>query len=106
MLVDPLILQHVRHLYLCGDGRMVGTRLPQGLIPLHSLETDQDILHGIVQGVAHVQLTRHVWRRHDNGKRFLVRIYLRVKIAFIQPLLIQPVLQPFGVVSLCQLFFH
>ena len=65
---------------------MVCARLPQRLIALHSLVTDQDILHGIVQRMSHVQLAGDVRRRHHDGKRLLAPVYLRMKILLIQPL--------------------
>ena len=50
--------------------------------------------------MAHMQLTGYVWRRDNDGKRFLVRIYFCVEVFFIQPFLIQSVLQPLRVVGL------
>ena len=67
----PLFSQLVDDLNLGRDCCMVGTRLPQSLVALHSLITDQDILHGVIQCMTHVQLTGNVWRRHHDGERLL-----------------------------------
>ena len=109
MLVDALVLQLVDHLHLRGDGRVVGARLPESLEALHSLVADQNILHGVVQGVSHVQLSRHVGRGHHDGKGLLALspslLRVRVKILLVQPLLIEAALNLAGGIRLLQ-FFH
>ena len=85
---------------------MICSRLPQSFISFHPFKTDQDILHGLIQGMSHVKLSGYVWRGHHNGKRFLVWIYFCVKIFVIQPFLINAVFQTFGVISFCKLFAH
>ena len=89
---------------------MIRARLPEGIVALHALEPDQDVLHGIVQGVAHVELPCDVRRGNHDGEGFPVVVHLRAEILPVQPFLIQPVLQPSGVVGLCQFrgmpFFH
>ena len=67
---------------------MVGSRLPQCFVSLHPLETDQDILHSLIQCMAHMQLSCYVWRRHNNGKWFLRFVYFCMKIAAVQPFLV------------------
>ena len=89
MLVNALLFQLIDNLNLRCDRRMVGTRLPQCLIALHSLVTDQDILHGVIQRMSHMKLSRNIWRRHHNRKRFLIFIYFCVKIFLFLPFLIQ-----------------
>ena len=106
ILVDSLFFQFFNDLYLCGNGGVIRSRLPERLISLHPFETDQDILHGIVQRMAHMQLTRYVWRGHHNGKGFLVRVYFGMEISFVHPVLINPVLHFFRVINLGKFFFH
>ena len=89
---NPLLFQAFNHLYLCGDCRMVCSRLPQSLISLHPLITGQNILHGIVQSVSHVKLPCNVWRRHNNRKRLFVRIFPGSEILIIQPFLVKFIL--------------
>ena len=48
VLVHALFSQLIDDLDLSCNRCMVGTRLPQCLITLHSFVTGQDILHGIV----------------------------------------------------------
>ena len=43
-LVNAHILQLIDNLYLCGNGCMIRSRLPQSLKALHSLKTNQGIL--------------------------------------------------------------
>ena len=80
------------------DGGMVTTKeqamaagLPQCIVALHSLITDQDILHGVVQCMTHVELSGDIWGRDHDSEGSLTVIYLRMKILFVKPLLIQSV---------------
>ena len=84
---------------------MVRTWLPQGLVALHALVTDQDILHGVVQGVSHVQLPGDIGRGHHDGEGLFVLVHLGVEILSVQPLLVQAVLNVRRIVSFFQ-FFH
>ena len=84
---------------------MVGAGHPQGGVALHPLGADQNVLHGVVHRVAHVQLTGDVGRRHHDGVRFLVRVGLGVEVAALLPELVDPVLHLAGIVLLCE-FLH
>ena len=88
----------------CNTG-VVGARHPQRLVALHALGADEDILQGLVECVAHVQLAGNIRRRNNDGVRFLVRIDLGVEEAGIDPELVQLVLDRFRVVGLRQ-FAH
>ena len=57
--------------HLRGDACVVLPRLPQGIKPLHALPADQDILQGVVEGMAHVQNAGHVRRRDHDAKGFV-----------------------------------
>ena len=59
---------------LSRDARMVRPRLPKHVAPAHALEPRQHILQRVVQRVAHVKRTRHVWRRNHNRKGLGFRI--------------------------------
>ncbi len=85
---------------------MVSARLPERIVPLHPLIADQDVLHSIIQRMSHMQLSRDIWRRDDDGKRLLRLIYLGMEIFLVHPFLIQPVFQPLRIVGLCQFFTH
>ena len=104
-LFNAFFFQFVDYLNLCGNCRMVRTRLPESLIALHSLIADQDILHGIIQGMAHMQLSRNIWRRHHNGKWLFAPVYLRMKIFLLQPFLIKAVFYGRRIIGFFQ-FFH
>ena len=56
--------------------------------------------------MAHVKLSGYVRRRHHNGKRFFVRVYSGMEISFVQPFLIQSVLESLRIVGLCEFFAH
>ena len=94
------LAQLVDDLDLCRNGGVVCSGLPQGGIALHPLPADQDILHRVVQGVAHMQLSGDVRRRHHDGKGLPVRIHLRAEISLFKPFLIQTVLDLGGHIGL------
>ena len=84
---------------------MVRTRLPKSLIALHPLIADQYILHGVIQSVAHVKLSRNIGRRHYNGKGLFILIGLCTKILLIQPFLIKFSFNSRRIIGFFQ-FFH
>ena len=106
VLVDAFFFELVDNLDLSCDCRMVGSRLPQCFISLHSLETDQDILHGLIECMSHVELSGYVRRRHNDCKWFFIWIYLCMEVSVIHPFLIKTFFQPFRVISLCKFFAH
>ena len=85
---------------------MVGSWNPKCIISLHPLITDQNILHGIIQGMSHMQLPRNVRRGNDNGKRCLSLIHLGLEIFLVHPLLIQSLLYALGVIGFGQFSAH
>ena len=91
MLVDAFFLQLLDDLDLGSDTCVVSAGLPQCVVALHSLITDQDILHGVVQCMPHVELSCDIWGRDHDSEGSLTVIYLRMEILFVKPLLIQSV---------------
>ena len=71
---------------------MVGAGHPQRGIALHPLVAGQDVLPGLIHGVAHVQLTGDVRRRHDDGKRLFAAVDLGMEIPLVAPVLIDAIL--------------
>ena len=106
MLVNALLFQLIDNLNLRCDRRMVGTRLPQCLIALHSLVTDQDILHSVIQRMSHMKLAGYVRRRHYDCKWFLIWIYFCVEVSVVHPFLIKAVFQTLWVICFCKFFAH
>ena len=98
------LAQHLLDLDLRGNAGMVRAGHPQGGIALHTLIAREDVLQRCVERVAHVQLTRNIRGRHDNGKRLFVRIGFAGKIAAAHPHVINLFLDLFGVVDLRKLF--
>ena len=97
---QALLAQVLLHLDLGGDTGVVRAGQPQGLVPLHPLEADEDVLQGGVHGVAHVQLAGDVGGRHHDGKGLLVGIRLRLEAAAVHPHLVDPGLHLPGIVHL------
>ena len=85
---------------------MVGAGLPECIVALHSLKADQDILHGVIQCMAHVELSRDIWGRNHDCEGSLGMIHLSVKILLFQPLLVQSVFYALGVIGFCKFFAH
>ena len=96
LLINPLFAQLINHLNLCSNCCMICSRLPECFISLHSLITDQDVLHCIIQSMSHMKLSCDIWRWHYNGKWFFSfsfsSLCISMEIFLIQPLLIQPLL--------------
>ena len=106
ILVDAFFFQFLNYLNLCGDGRMVGSRLPESLVSFHSFEADQDILHGLVKGMAHMKLPGNIGRRHYYCKRFFFGVYFCVEVAVVHPFFVQAFFQAFRIIGLCQFSAH
>ena len=83
------LLQHRLDLGLRCDTRVVHTRQPQHLVALHALTSHQRIHQGVVQCVAHVQLTRHIrWGQHNRVSRLGAR-RISLEITGVYPALVQ-----------------
>ncbi|OPY11787.1 MAG: hypothetical protein A4E69_02628 [Syntrophus sp. PtaB.Bin138] len=88
MACQPLPGQFLFHYVLGGDACMVHSRHPEGIETLHALEADDDVLKRVVQGMPHVEDSRHIGRRDHNGERRFFPFVLRMKKAGIQPVLV------------------
>ena len=106
MLVNALLLQGFNDLDLGCNTCMVGSGLPQCVVALHSLITDQNILHGVIQCMSHMELSGNIWGRNYNRKRGLAVIYFCMKVLLCKPLVINTIFHFFRVVGLCQFFAH
>ena len=106
LLVNSLLFELVCHLHLCGDGSVVCSRDPQGIVSLHPLIADQDILQCVVQGVAHMQLSCDVRGRHDSCKGFSAPVYLSVEVFVLTPLVIQFRFNLFWIIGFLQILAH
>ena len=87
------------------DAGVVGARHPQSLVALHALGADQDILKGLVERMAHMELAGYVRRRDNDGIGFLFRVDFGMEEAGVVPEAVQLVLDRFRVVGLRQ-FAH
>ncbi len=75
------LLDHV----LRGDAGVVGARQPAGVLAEHAMVAREHVLHGVVEGVAHVQGGRDVGRRDDDRVRLARRVGLGMKEARCKP---------------------
>ena len=62
---------------LRGNAGMVLPRLPQHIKAAHPVPAGQDVLQGVVEGMAHMQAAGHVGRWNHNAERFCPRLGIR-----------------------------
>jgi len=98
-LVGELALHHI----LGGDAGVVCPRHPEGVAAAHPLVANQDILHGVVQGVADMEHACDVGRRDDDGKRRFPLLHHCLEVFLLKPFFIPAGLDLFELVRLCQL---
>ena len=89
-LLDALLGQSVHHLSLRSNGSVVGARHPASVLPVESRLANQDVLNRVVEHVSHVEHTRHVWWRNDDGVGLTTVWFAR------KELMLCPVLVPFS----------
>ena len=80
---------------------MIGSRLPQRVVALHSFITDQNVLHGVVKRMSHVKLSRDIRRRHYDRKRLFAAVNRCVKISVVLPFFVKTALDPLRIIGLC-----
>ena len=85
--------QALLYLNLRGNAGVVGSGNPNGVIPLHSLIANKNILQGFVQRVPHVELSRHVGRRNDHREMLGIVFGIGRKVALFAPFGINAVLK-------------
>src|SRR5262249_34897555 len=88
------------HRRLRGDAGVIGAGPPLGGGPLHAWAADEQVLVGVVEGVAHVQGARDVRRRDDDGEGFACRIGPAVPVPALLPERQPLLLRLFGIVGL------
>ena len=103
---QTLLSKLLHQLDLRGDAGMIRPRLPQHVVSRHALVTHQDILHGLIQGMTHMELPRHVRRRDHDRKVLLIRIFPRLKISVILPFGVESVFHLFRIILAGQFLIH
>ena len=98
--LDALLSQTVYHLCFSSDGCMVCTRYPARILSHHAGTSYKNILDGIVQHVSHVEHSRHVRGRNDDGVRF-TSVGFRTEKFVVQPILVPFSLHVSGIVLTC-----
>ena len=51
---------------------MVGTGHPACVLTLHAGTTHKDVLYRVIEHMAHVKYTRHIWWRDNNRVRLTI----------------------------------
>ena len=77
--------QHGDHPGFRSDGCVITARYPAGIESTHSGTAYQDILYGFIEGMAHMQNTRYIGRRYNDGKWSSV-VGIAVEILFCHPM--------------------
>ena len=70
----PLLRELLLDDVLGRDAGVVVARLPERVEAAHPVPADQDVLERAVQGMAHVQRTGHVRRRHADDERLVAAL--------------------------------
>ena len=76
---------------------MIRTGHPEGIVTLHPLETDDDILQGVVQSMAQVQCPGHIWGWDNDRKWLTVGIHFTMEQAALFPQCVDSLLRVFVV---------
>ena len=84
----------------------IGAGYPQSGVTLHALVAGQDVLPGLIHGVAHVQLAGNVRRRHHDGKGFFAAVDLGMEVTLVAPVLVDAVLSALGRILFGEFFRH
>ena len=71
-----LLLEPLLHHSLGRDPGVVGARLPERVLALHSVPADQEVLAHVVHGVAHVEGAGHVRERHHDHVALITRAFV------------------------------
>ena len=89
-LLDALLCKTIYNLCLSSNRSVVCSGHPASVLPVEASFTNQDVLNGVVEHVAHVQHARHVWWRNDTRVGFTAVGLAR------EELMLHPVLVPFS----------
>ena len=91
---EPLVYSELLlDLYLRCDTRVVCSGNPKGVVALHSLIADENVLQGFVESVSHMELTRYVRGRNDHRKMRRGIIYVGGEISLFRPVFVYSVLE-------------
>jgi hypothetical protein len=96
---ESLFGQFFFHDPLSSDSGMIRAGYPERGVAEHAVPADHDVFDRHKQGVADVQLTGHVRRRHDDHEWLAVRSLARLKIAGIVPAVVDAGFDEAGVIG-------
>ena len=105
--VGTLFTESTLYLSLSSDTCMVTAWHPQGVVALHTAPADEDILQGIIKGMAHMKLTCYIWWRFYNAVWLLVFLNHSTKQLILFPEAIPLLFEGLWVIHLRDIvFFH
>ena len=93
------LTQAFLHLDLRGNTGVVGAGNPNGVVSLHSLIANKNILQGFVQRVTHMELSRNVGGRNDHRKMGGFVFDVGRKQPFFAPFGVNAILKRRGIVG-------
>ena len=70
---------------LGGDAGVVGAGHPEGVVALHASPAGEDVLQGVVEGMAEVEGAGDVWGGDDDGEGGLFAVGMGGEVAAIEP---------------------
>ena len=85
---------------------VVGSGEPKSVVAVHSVETNENILQGIIKSVSHMKLTCDIRGRNNYCVGRLIAFFISVKIAVIHPKFINLILKRGGVVLFFKFLWH
>ncbi len=88
--LDALFGQFSDHFGLGSYRRMVGAGHPKGVFAFHARAAHEYVLNSVVEHVAHVEHSGHIWRRDHDCVRF-ARVWHGAEKLMVSPKLILPV---------------
>ena len=66
-LIDALLFQSFDYLSLGSNRSMIRTRHPTRILSLLTSTANEDILNSLIQHMPHMEHTRYIWGRNNNG---------------------------------------
>ena len=99
-LLGKLLFHHI----LGGNAGMIGAGHPQHLIAAHPFPAHQNILQGVVQGMADMQHPGYIWWRNNYGVLWFVRVFVRMEKAVFFPETVPSAFNFAGIVTAGEIF--
>ena len=106
VLGDAFFLHRLDYLRLGSYRSVVGAGHPKGIVALHSLPADKDILESVIKSVTHVKLAGDIRRRDNDRVGLFALLGLCVEVFALEPKIINTIFDILRVILLCKLLCH